>query len=98
MTRPPKRRLMIIGKEVRINRAKKIKVSIDRLMMARLLQAGLVQLTTNLDYDPIGHFLYLTVDTEALTGTDQRNLCCPQFKLLTRCGSTHVSRDLFTSH
>ena len=35
-------------------------------MMARLLQAGLVQLTTNLDYDPIGHFLYLTVDTEAL--------------------------------
>ena len=66
MTRPPKRRLMIIGKEVRINRAKKIKVSIDRLMMARLLQAGLVQLTTNLDYDPIGHFLYLTVDTEAL--------------------------------
>ena len=35
-------------------------------MMAWLLQAGLVQLSTYLDYDPIGHFLYLTVDKEAL--------------------------------
>ena len=34
--------------------------------MARLLQAGLVQLPTYPDYDPIGRFLNLTVDTEAL--------------------------------
>ena len=46
--------------------AKKFKSRINRLMMDKLLQAGLVELPTKLDYDPIGHFLYLIVDTDAL--------------------------------